>query len=127
MRDWLHVLDHAAAIDLVIHNGVSGEVYNIGGHNEKQNIEIVEIILEHLNKPKELIRYVQDRLGHDRRYAIDPTKIEKELGWRPAYTFETGIVHTIDWYLSNQAWWKRIKSGAYLEYYSKQYGDFIHG
>ncbi|MFM9276983.1 dTDP-glucose 4,6-dehydratase [Paenibacillus jiagnxiensis] len=127
VRDWLHVLDHVAAIDLVAHHGKSGGVYNIGGHNEKRNIEIVEIILEYLNKPKELIRYVQDRLGHDRRYAIDPSKIEKELGWRPAYTFETGIVTTIDWYLNNQEWWKRIKFGDYLEYYSKQYGESLHG
>ncbi|PWV93809.1 dTDP-glucose 4,6-dehydratase [Paenibacillus cellulosilyticus] len=127
VRDWLHVQDHAKAIDLVIHKGESGEVYNIGGHNERKNIEIVELILERLGKSKELIKYVTDRLGHDRRYAIDPTKLTEQLGWQPDYTFETGIAETIEWYLANEAWWRSIKSGDYMNYYSKQYGEPLYG
>ncbi|WP_449623022.1 dTDP-glucose 4,6-dehydratase [Robertmurraya sp. Marseille-Q9965] len=123
VRDWLHVSDHCAAIDLVIHKGVSGEVYNVGGHNERTNNEIVNLIVEKLGVSKDLIKHVPDRLGHDRRYAIDPTKITRELGWEPQYTFDTGIVETIDWYVNNQEWWKNIKSGSYMEYYNKQYGD----
>jgi dTDP-glucose 4,6-dehydratase len=123
IRDWLHVKDHCTAIDLVIHKGEPGEIYNIGGHNERTNNEIVHLIVEKLNAPKELIKYVEDRLGHDRRYAIDPTKLTTELGWEPKYTFDTGIVETIQWYIDNQTWWKNIKSGDYLNYYSKQYGD----
>jgi dTDP-glucose 4,6-dehydratase len=123
VRDWLHVKDHCSAIDLVIHEGKPGEVYNIGGHNERKNIEIVELILEQLGKPKSLIKYVADRLGHDKRYAIDPTKIMNKLGWKPQYTFDTGILETIQWYVEHQDWWKRIKSGEYLAYYSRQYGD----
>ncbi|GKU83787.1 dTDP-glucose 4,6-dehydratase [Niallia sp. NCCP-28] len=114
IRDWLHVTDHCAAIDLVLHKGKSGEVYNVGGHNERTNNEIVEIIVEKLNLPKERIKYVQDRLGHDRRYAIDPTKLENELGWKPKYTFDTGIVETIEWYLNNEAWWRPLKERAKL-------------
>lgn len=127
VRDWLHVRDHAAAIDLVLHNGVPGEVYNIGGHNERTNIEIVEKILAKLGKPKELIRYVQDRLGHDRRYAIDPSKITRELGWSPVYTFDKGIDETIDWYIRNEEWWRNVKSGDYIHYYTKQYGEAQYG
>lgn len=123
VRDWLHVKDHCAAIDLVIHKGEPGEIYNVGGHNERTNNEIVHLIVEKLNAPKELIKFVEDRLGHDRRYAIDPTKLTTELGWKPEYTFDTGIVETIQWYLDNQDWWKNIKSGDYVNYYNKQYGD----
>lgn len=123
IRDWLHVKDHCAAIDLVIHKGRPGEVYNIGGHNERTNNEIVHLIVEKLGVSKDLIKYVADRPGHDRRYAIDPTKIMTELGWKPQYTFETGIVETIQWYIDHQEWWKNIKSGEYMDYYQKQYGD----
>lgn len=123
VRDWLHVKDHCAAIDLVIHKGEPGEIYNVGGHNERTNNEIVHLIVEKLNASKELIKFVEDRLGHDRRYAIDPTKLTTELGWKPKYTFDTGIGETIQWYLDNQDWWKNIKSGDYVNYYNKQYGD----
>ncbi|SFS38974.1 dTDP-glucose 4,6-dehydratase [Paenibacillus sp. 453mf] len=125
VRDWLHVSDHASAIDLVINKGRAGEVYNIGGHNERCNIDIVNLILEHLQKSDELIRYVEDRKGHDRRYAIDPTKIVEELGWQPKYTFDIGIKETIEWYLNNYAWWERIKSGQYMEYYKSQYATRV--
>lgn len=121
IRDWLHVYDHCSAIDLVLHKGRIGEVYNIGGHNEKQNIEIVKLILEALDKDESLIKYVKDRLGHDKRYAIDSSKIVNELGWTPKYTFETGIVETIEWYLDNQDWISDVKSGEYQEYYDKMY------
>lgn len=121
VRDWLYVLDHCEAIDVVMHKGKFGEVYNIGGHNEKMNIEIVKLILAKLEKHESLIKFVQDRLGHDRRYAIDASKIEKELGWTPKETFETGIEKTIDWYLTNKEWWERIRSGAYQDYYKLQY------
>ncbi|WP_336046127.1 dTDP-glucose 4,6-dehydratase [Solibacillus ferritrahens] len=110
VRDWLHVKDHCAAIDLVIHKGKSGEVYNVGGHNERTNNEIVHLIVDYLKVSNNLIKYVEDRLGHDRRYAIDPTKLEKELGWKPQYTFNTGIVETIEWYLGNRDWWEKLKS-----------------
>ncbi|MGG3738369.1 dTDP-glucose 4,6-dehydratase [Aeribacillus pallidus] len=123
IRDWLHVKDHCAAIDLVIHKGKSGEVYNIGGHNERTNNEIVHLIVEKLGVSKSLIKYVADRPGHDRRYAIDPTKIMTELGWKPQYTFDKGIEETIQWYINNPDWWKRIKSGEYMTYYQKQYGE----
>jgi dTDP-glucose 4,6-dehydratase len=115
VRDWLHVYDHCTAIDIVLNNGKNGEVYNIGGNNEKKNIEIVKLILENLGKDESLIKYVTDRLGHDRRYAIDSTKIQDELGWKPKYTFETGIAETIEWYLDNRELWERIKSGKYME------------
>ncbi len=123
VRDWLHVYDHCTAIDLVLHKGNIGEVYNIGGNNEKKNIEIVKLILKNLNKPESLITFVKDRLGHDRRYAIDSSKMQKELGWKPKYTFETGIAETIGWYLDNRQWWERIKSGEYVAYYEKMYGN----
>lgn len=122
IRDWLYVEDHCRAIDLVLRDGKPGDVYNIGGHNEKRNIDIVRLIVGTLGKPHDLIRHVTDRPGHDRRYAIDPTKIETELGWRPRYTFETGIKETIQWYLDHEDWWRKIKSGEYMDYYKKQYG-----
>lgn len=123
IRDWLYVEDHCSAIDLVIHKGENGEVYNIGGNNERTNLHIVQTILQELGKPESLITYVQDRPGHDRRYGIDPTKITKELGWKPKHNFETGIQETIRWYLNNKEWWTRIQSGAYREYVTKQYGS----
>ncbi|MDN4066526.1 dTDP-glucose 4,6-dehydratase [Paenibacillus vini] len=123
IRDWLYVEDHCSAIDLVIHQGRNGEVYNIGGNNERTNLQIVKTILQELGKPETLITYVKDRPGHDRRYGIDPTKTMNELGWKPKHSFETGIKETIRWYLDNQDWWIRILSGAYQEYYAKQYGD----
>ena len=106
IRDWLYVEDHCKAIDLVFHNGKAGERYNIGGHNEKRNIDIVKLILKHLNKPESLIEFVEDRKGHDYRYAIDPSKIKAELGWEPETKFEDGIIKTIDWYLENRDWLK---------------------
>ena len=121
VRDWLYVEDHLSAIDLVIHKGREGEVYNIGGHNEKSNIEIVKIILKILDKPESLITYVADRKGHDMRYAIDPSKIHRELGWLPETKFEDGIVKTVNWYLENRDWWGKIISGEYKEYYNKMY------
>lgn len=121
VRDWLYVEDHCKAIDLIIHNGTVGEIYNIGGHNEKKNIDIVKIILKELNKPKSLITYVTDRKGHDLRYAIDPTKIHNELGWLPETKFDDGIKKTIKWYLENEKWWKNIISGEYQDYYEKMY------
>ncbi|KOF08681.1 spore coat protein [Planococcus glaciei] len=120
VRDWLHVLDHCSAIDLVMHEGINGEVYNVGGHNERTNLEVVKTIIETLNKSEELIKYVSDRLGHDKRYAIDPSKLEK-LGWKPKYTFETGIAQTIQWYIDNKKWWEKIISGEYQTYFEKQY------
>jgi len=121
IRDWLHVYDHCSAIDLVLHKGKLGEIYNVGGNNEKKNIEIVKLILQNLDKPESLIKFVKDRLGHDRRYAIDSSKIQNELGWTPKYTFETGIAETIEWYLGNREWWERIKSGEYMAYYERMY------
>ena len=121
IRDWIHVLDHCAAIDAVLHGGVSGEVYNIGGNSERTNLDVVKIILRALGKPDSLITFVKDRLGHDRRYAIDAGKIERELGWKPRHTFEAGITQTILWYQENTSWWQRIISGEYKEYYKKMY------
>lgn len=121
IRDWLHVKDHCAAIWTVLKQGRIGEVYNVGGNNEKANIEIVKLILQALGKSEDLITYVQDRPGHDRRYAIDNTKITTELGWKPAYTFEQGIAETIEWYQTHQEWMERIVSGAYADYYEKMY------
>ncbi len=122
VRDWLHVHDHCTAIDLVLHQGRDGGVYNIGGNNEKQNIELVKLILKILDKPESLITSVEDRKGHDRRYAIDSSKIQKELGWKPKYTFETGITETIQWYLDHQDWLETVKSGEYQNYDEKMYG-----
>lgn len=123
IRDWLYVEDHCSAIDLVIHQGRNGEVYNIGGNNERTNMQIVKTILHELGKPESLITHVKDRPGHDRRYGIDPTKTMTELGWKPKHSFETGIKETIQWYLDNKDWWTRIQSGVYQEYYAKQYGE----
>ncbi|MBJ6360259.1 dTDP-glucose 4,6-dehydratase [Paenibacillus sp. GCM10012307] len=108
IRDWLHVEDHASAIDLVLHQGLPGEIYNIGGHNERRNIDVVKLILQELGQPLDLISYVEDRKGHDRRYAIDPSKIVQELNWQPVYTFEEGLRETIEWYQTNQEWWTNI-------------------
>ena len=123
VRDWLYVEDHCKAIDLIIHKGRVGEVYNVGGHNERTNLEVVKTILKALNKPESLIKYVTDRPGHDMRYAIDPTKLETELGWKPQYTFDTGIQQTIQWYLDNKEWWQNIINGSYQNYFEKMYGD----
>ncbi|MEK4512991.1 dTDP-glucose 4,6-dehydratase [Paenibacillus sp. FSL K6-2524] len=123
IRDWLYVEDHCSAIDLVIHQGRVGEVYNIGGNNERTNLHIVKTILQELNKPESLITFVEDRLGHDRRYGIDPTKLTQELGWKPKHNFETGIKETIKWYLDNKDWWTRIQSGEYQQYQLQQYGE----
>lgn len=123
VRDWLHVYDHCVAIDLIIHKGKTGEVYNIGGHNERTNLEVVKTILRELNKPENLIRYVKDRKGHDMRYAIDPTKIEQELGWKPKYNFDTGILQTIKWNLNNQTWIKNIENGEYLRFMENYYKE----
>ena len=121
VRDWLYVEDHCAAIDRILQQGRLGEVYNIGGHNERTNLQVVQTILRELGKSEDLIRYVQDRPGHDMRYAIDPAKIKAELGWEPTTTFEDGIKKTICWYLDNRAWWERILSGEYRNYYAKMY------
>ena len=123
VRDWLYVEDHCAAIDAVLHHGAEGEVYNIGGSNEWTNIDIVRLLLKLLKKPESLISFVRDRPGHDRRYAIDASKIESELGWRPAHSFEDGIQKTVEWYLSHQQWWKRIISGEYRDYYRMMYEE----
>jgi dTDP-glucose 4,6-dehydratase len=123
VRDWLYVDDHCKAIDLVARSDRVGEVYNIGGHNEMTNIDIVKLILKALDKPESLITYVTDRKGHDMRYAIDPAKNTAELGWAPETMFAAGIVRTIDWYLNNRDWWERITSGEYLAYYEKMYGN----
>ena len=121
VRDWLHVYDHCSGIDLVMRKGAIGEVYNIGGHNERHNIEVVKTILKTLDKPESLITYVSDRKGHDLRYAIDPTKIETKLGWKPKYNFESGIKETIEWYMNNQEWMDDVTSGDYLKYYEQMY------
>lgn len=123
VRDWLYVEDHCSAIDIIIHNGRVGEVYNIGGHNEKTNLEVVKAILKELNKPESLIKYVTDRPGHDMRYAIDPTKIKTELGWEPTTLFDEGIKKTVKWYLDNKSWWENIISGEYQNYYEKMYNN----
>ena len=123
VRDWLYVEDHCKAIDMIIHADCVGEVFNVGGHNEKSNIEIVKLILKELGKPESLITFVEDRKGHDRRYAIDPAKIKRELGWEPETKFEDGIVRTIQWYLDHKDWWEEIISGEYQNYYDKMYGE----
>lgn len=121
VRDWLYVEDHCRAIDLIIHKGKIGEVYNIGGHNEMRNIDIVKMICKELGRPESLITYVEDRKGHDMRYAIDPTKIHQELGWLPETKFADGIKKTISWYLEHRDWWEEIISGEYRDYYSRMY------
>lgn len=125
VRDWLYVEDHCSAIDLIIREGREGEVYNVGGHNEKSNLDVVKIILKALGKSEDLITFVKDRPGHDRRYAIDPTKIHNELGWLPQTKFEDGIAKTIEWYLANKDWWQEIISGEYQKYYEKMYKNRI--
>ena len=123
VRDWLYVEDHCKAIDMIIHEGKVGEVYNIGGHNEKSNLDVVRTILKQVGKSEDLITFVGDRKGHDLRYAIDPTKIHDELGWLPETRFDDGIRQTIGWYLDNRSWWEEIISGEYQEYYDKMYGN----
>lgn len=123
VRDWLYVEDHCAAIDLIIRRGTVGEVYNIGGHNERANIDVVKTILRILGKGEDLIEFVTDRKGHDQRYAIDPTKITNELGWTPQTKFDDGIRKTVAWYLENRAWWEKIISGEYKNYYAKMYDN----
>lgn len=123
IRDWLYVGDHCTAIDIILHKGKEGEVYNIGGHNERTNLEVVKTILKELEKPEALITYVKDRAGHDMRYAIDPSKTRRELGWEPTTLFDEGIKMTIKWYLDNRLWWENIISGEYKDYYEKMYGD----
>jgi dTDP-glucose 4,6-dehydratase len=122
VRDWLYVDDHVSGVDLVLHQGKPGEVYNLGGENERHNIEVTRLILKLLDKPESLIRYVEDRLGHDRRYALNCEKI-KTLGWKPSGDFESLMAKTIRWYQDNERWWRKIKTGEYLDYYKKQYGQ----
>jgi dTDP-glucose 4,6-dehydratase len=124
IRDWLYVYDHCSAIDTVLHKGLIGEVYNIGGNNEKANIDIVKLIVKTVGKSQSLIKHIKDRPGHDRRYAIDSTKIKTQLGWKPKYTFEQGMEETISWYLKNTKWVENIVSGNYKKYYKKMYSNF---
>jgi len=123
VRDWIHVNDHCEAVDLVIHKGHEGEVYNIGGNCEKRNIDVVRMILSKLGKPESLIRFVKDRPGHDLRYAMDISKMRDQFGWEPKVNFEDGIEKTIEWYLSNRKWWEEIINGEYMKYYEKMYGE----
>lgn len=123
VRDWLYVEDHCTAIDRIVHDGTVGEVYNIGGHNERTNLQVVKTILRELGKSESLITYVADRKGHDMRYAIDPSKISRELGWEPTTMFDDGIKKTIKWYLENRKWWENIISGEYANYYERMYGN----
>jgi dTDP-glucose 4,6-dehydratase len=125
VRDWIYVDDHCRAILLALENGPSGAVYNIGARNERRNIDVVKSVLDHLGKPHSLIQFVKDRLGHDRRYAIDPTLIETELGWRPLESWESGLQKTIQWYRENHRWLERARSGAYRDYYRSQYGSAL--
>ncbi|HLM44670.1 MAG TPA: dTDP-glucose 4,6-dehydratase [Archangium sp.] len=127
VRDWLHVEDHCSALLTALEKGKAGQVYNIGGNSERKNIEIVKAILGLLGKPESLIKFVKDRPGHDRRYAIDPTKIRTELGWTPAHTFEQGLQETVRWYVDNAAWWERVMSGAYRQYFESQYRNRLNG
>ncbi len=120
VRDWIYVKDHCDAIEFLIHNGENGQVYNVGGGNERMNIEITDLILKHLNKPESLKKYIDDRLGHDRRYSVDTTKI-RNLGWSPQHDFEEAMAFTIDWYVSHKAWWEKLKSGEYLDFYKANY------
>lgn len=127
VRDWIHVEDHCAAVDRVLELGVPGEVYNVGARCEQHNIDVVRLILDHLGRPASLIRHVTDRPAHDRRYAIDPTKIERDLGWGPTHSFEQALPETIDWYVANRAWWEAIRSGAYRDHYDRWYGARLSG
>ncbi len=121
VRDWIYVEDHCKALDIILHQGKVGEIYNIGGGNERTNLEITDLILKRLNKPKSLIKHVKDRPAHDRRYSLDCSKIKAELGWSPDTPFEEGIFRTVEWYVTHQEWWKKVKSGEYLKYYQKHY------
>jgi len=123
VRDWIYVEDHCRALDIVLHHGKEGEVYNIGGRSEKPNLVVAQTILDRLGKPHSLLRFVSDRLGHDRRYAIDFSKIERELGWKPSVSFEEGIRLTVEWYQAHPEWWEKIKTGEYLAYYDRMYRD----
>jgi dTDP-glucose 4,6-dehydratase len=123
VRDWIYVRDHCSALDRVLHDGRPGEIYNIGADEERTNLEITQTILENLDKDASLIRHVKDRPGHDRRYAIDSSKIQRELDWRPETPFSEGMSRTVDWYIANDAWWRKIKSGEYLTYYEQMYGN----
>ena len=123
VREWLHVEDHCAALALLLERGRGGEVYNIGSNDERGNIQVVRRILEVLGKPESLIRFVADRPGHDRRYAIDSSKLRQELGWQPRHDFEAGLAATISWYLANERWWRRVTSGEYATYYDTQYRE----
>ena len=123
VRDWLYVIDHCRAVNLIVRKGTAGEIYNIGGHNERANIDVVKTILHQLGKSETLINYVTDRAGHDMRYGIDPTKINKELGWLPETKFEDGLSYTIEWYKNNKNWWQNVLDGEYQKYYDKMYGD----
>lgn len=134
VRDWIYVIDHCRAVDMVLHKGTPGEIYNIGARNERTNIETVKLLLQKIaqylsldeNELMDLITFVQDRKGHDRRYAIDPLKIERELNWRPDTNFEKGIIETISWYVTNKQWWQRIISGEYVHYYKNIYGERLN-
>jgi dTDP-glucose 4,6-dehydratase len=123
VRDWIHVRDHCSALDGVLHRGRPGDIYNIGAGEERTNLEITHFILKRLGKPVSLIRHVKDRPGHDRRYAIDSSKIQRELGWSPQISFEEGMERTVRWYLENEVWWRKIKSGEYRIYYERMYGN----
>ena len=123
VRDWIYVIDHNRAVEMVLESGKNGEVYNIGASREMKNIEIVKLILSKLGKGEDLIEYVKDRPGHDRRYAIDSSKMQNEIGWKPEFEFEEAMTKTIDWYLQNKNWWERIISGEYQKYYDAQYKD----
>ena len=123
VRDWIFVSDHSRALDTVAQKGKPGEIYNIAGHSEKNNLEVIHQLLELLDKPRSLIQFVADRPGHDRRYALDNTKITKELGWRPSYSFEEALAATVDWYVNNESWWRRIKTGEYSKYYERMYSQ----
>jgi dTDP-glucose 4,6-dehydratase len=121
VRDWIHVGDHCRALDLILHRGKVGETYNVAGGDEKTNLEITHLILKKLKKPESLIKHVKDRPAHDRRYSLDCSKIKAELGWKPGIALQEGISGTVEWYVANQAWWQKIKSGEYVEYYEKHY------
>jgi dTDP-glucose 4,6-dehydratase len=123
VRDWIHVEDHCQALDLITQQGKPGEIYNIGGNNEKTNLELVHCILDIMGKPHSLIAFVADRPGHDRRYALETSKIECEIGWRPVISFDEGLRETVQWYINNESWWRRIKSGEYVEYYERMYSQ----
>jgi len=123
VRDWIHVSDHCAGLAAVLERGRAGQVYNLGGSSERRNLEVVHAVLDLLGKPRSLVRFVADRPGHDRRYAIDASKARRELGWGPSRRFEEGLASTVRWYVENRGWWERVMSGEYRSYYQRQYGD----